>query len=44
MNLGEKIKNRRLMLDLTLEDVGKIAEVSKSTVMKWERGKVKHKL
>lgn len=36
MNLGEKIKNRRLELDLTLEEVGKLVGVAKSTVMKWE--------
>ncbi len=38
MNLGERIKNRRLDLGLTLEEVGNIAGVSKSTVMKWETG------
>lgn len=38
MNLGTKIKNKRLELNLTLEDVGKIVGVSKSTVMKWETG------
>lgn len=38
MNLGEKIKNRRLELNLTLEEVGKMVGVTKSTVMKWESG------
>lgn len=38
MNLGEKLKNRRMELGLTLEQVGEIAKVSKSTVMKWETG------
>lgn len=38
MDLGERIKNRRLDLGLTLEEVGNIAGVSKSTVMKWETG------
>lgn len=36
MNLGEKIKARRLELDLTLEEVGNLVGVAKSTVMKWE--------
>lgn len=38
MNLGERLKNRRMELGLTLEQVGEIAKVSKSTVMKWETG------
>ena len=42
MNLGEKIKNRRLELDLTLEEVGNIVGVSKSTVMKWETGYIEN--
>ena len=32
----EKIRNRRLDLKLTLEEVGNICGVSKSTVKKWE--------
>jgi len=42
VNLGEKIKNRRLELDLTLEEVGNIVGVSKSTVMKWETGYIEN--
>lgn len=38
MNLGAKLRNRRLELDLTLEEVGDMVGVSKSTVMKWETG------
>lgn len=38
MNLGERIRDRRLELDLTLEDVGNVVGVAKSTVMKWETG------
>ena len=38
LNLGDKIKERRLELDLTLEEVGNIVGVTKSTVMKWESG------
>lgn len=38
MDLGEKIKKRRLELNMTLEEVGKIVGVTKSTVMKWESG------
>lgn len=42
MNLGAKIKKRRLELDLTLEEVGEIVGVSKSTVMKWETGYIEN--
>lgn len=42
MNLGEKIKQRRLELNLTLEDVGKLVGASKSTVMKWETGYIEN--
>ena len=38
MDIGEMIKNRRLELNLTLEEVGKHVGVSKSTVKKWEDG------
>ena len=42
MDLGERIKKRRLELDMTLEEVGNIAEVSKSTVTKWETGYIEN--
>lgn len=42
MDLGDKIKQRRLELDLTLEEVGNIVGVSKSTVMKWETGYIEN--
>lgn len=42
MNLGERIKERRLLLDMTLEEVGNIVGVSKSTVMKWETGYIEN--
>lgn len=38
MEMGERIKQRRKELGLTLEDVGKAVGVSKSTVRKWETG------
>jgi len=38
MDIGEMIKNRRLELNLTLEEVGNHVGVSKSTVKKWEDG------
>lgn len=41
MNMGDMIKNRRLELGLTLEDVGKAVGVGKSTVRKWESGQIK---
>lgn len=42
MNIGDKIKKRRLELGLTLEEVGAIVGVSKSTVMKWETGYIEN--
>jgi len=42
MDLGERIKDRRLKLELTLEDVGNAVGVSKSTVMKWETGYIEN--
>lgn len=38
MDIGELIRERRLELNLTLEDVGNAVGVSKSTVKKWEDG------
>lgn len=38
MEMGGKLKKRRLELGLTLKDVGNLVGVSKSTVMKWETG------
>ena len=38
MNIGNIINQRRLMLGLTLEEVGNAVGVSKSTVKKWEDG------
>ena len=38
MSIGELIRNRRLELKLTLEEVGDMVGVSKSTVKKWEDG------
>jgi repressor LexA len=42
MRLGDKIKQRRLELGLTLEDVGKVVGVAKSTVNKWESGDIEN--
>lgn len=38
MEVKDRIKNRRLELGLTLEQVGNHVGVSKSTVRKWETG------
>jgi len=38
MDIGTLIHNRRIELDLTLEEVGNFVGVSKSTVKKWEDG------
>ena len=40
MDMGEKIKNRRKELNMTLEELGNIVGVSKSTVHKWEDGMI----
>ena len=40
LELYEKIKARRLELGLTLEDVGNIVGVGKSTLRKWETGNI----
>ncbi len=40
MDFGSYIKNRRLELDLTLEEVGNVVGVGKSTVRKWESGAI----
>lgn len=42
VNIGERLKSRRLELKLTLEEVGEICKVSKSTVMKWENGEIEN--
>lgn len=42
MNIGKLIKNRRLELELTLEDVGNLVGVGKSTVRKWENGMIEN--
>ena len=38
LSIGELIRNRRIELKLTLEEVGDMVGVSKSTVKKWEDG------
>ena len=38
MTIGEFIQRRRNELGLTLEDIGKVTGVAKSTVKKWETG------
>ena len=40
MNIGDKIHALRLQQDLTLEEVGNIVGVGKSTVRKWETGQI----
>ena len=42
MEMGDKIRTRRLGLGLTLEDVGNAVGVGKSTVRKWESGDIKN--
>ena len=38
--MGKRIHQKRVECDLTLEDLGKMLEVSKSTISKWENGQV----
>lgn len=40
--IANKIKNRRIELGLTLEDVGKAVGVGRSTVQRWESGLIKN--
>lgn len=40
MTIHEKIRRLRLAKNMTLEDVGKIVGVGKSTVRKWESGEI----
>jgi transcriptional regulator with XRE-family HTH domain len=40
MSIGTKIKYRRTELDLTLEQLGNMVGVGKSTVRKWETGDI----
>ena len=40
--IANKIKNRRLELGLTLEEVGQAVGVGRSTVQRWESGLIKN--
>lgn len=42
VDIGEIIKKRRIQLGLTLEDVGTLVGVGKSTVRKWENGLIEN--
>ena len=42
MNIGKFIKAKRIELDLTLEQVGDMVGVGKSTVRKWENGMIEN--
>lgn len=42
MNFNEKIKQRRIELDKTLEEIGNICGVSKATVLRWESGEIQN--
>lgn len=42
MDFGKMIRDRRHELGLTLEDVGNIVGVGKSTVRKWEAGTIRN--
>ena len=40
MTIGELIRSQRKKLDFTLEDVGQYCSVPRSTVSRWENGKI----
>ena len=40
-NMGQRIKDRRIALELTLDELGKRVGVGASTVRKWETGYIK---
>ena len=42
MNMGERLKELRLKKDVTQEEVGKVIDVSKATIMKYEKGLVEN--
>ena len=42
MTIGEYIKQRRLSMNLSLEYVGTIVGVDRSTVQRWEKGNIKN--
>lgn len=41
-NMGERIKARRIELELTLEELGEMVGAGASTVRKWETGFIKN--
>lgn len=42
MNMGERLKELRLQKKDTQEDIGKVINVSKATIMKYEKGLVEN--
>ena len=40
-NMGQRIRERRIALELTLDELGKKVGVGASTVRKWETGYIK---
>ena len=40
-NMGQRIRDRRIALELTLDELGKRVGVGASTVRKWETGYIK---
>ena len=40
-DIGKKIHKRRIELKMSLEDVGQAVGVSKSTVLRWEKGDIR---
>ena len=42
MDFGRMIKDKRLELKLTLEDVARAVDVGKATVQRWESGEIKN--
>ena len=42
MNMGERLKDLRIQKGATQEDIGKLINVSKATIMKYEKGLVEN--
>lgn len=42
MNMGERLKELRLQKGVTQEEVGKVINVAKATIMKYEKGLVEN--
>ena len=42
MNIGERIKNRRIELDLTVDELAKRLDKNRATIYRYEKGDIEH--